>query len=311
MSILFLAALMMALPFTFAGDLEPPAPPASTMKTLSEVEPRIPIPASDTPTGTFTISQSGSYYLTGNRLCSGHGIRIEADGVTIDLMGYSLIGPGPGSSHGILVSNAKNMEIRNGTIRDFGLCGIYDGSSAAEGNCIVDVRVLYNSAGSDLWAGMILGGSGYLVKDCTAIGNGGAGFFVSSGCNIIGNVAYSNGGDGVYASHGCTIMNNTSSYNAKDGIEAYSNCNIIANNCYKNGHDDDGAGIHITGSKNRIEQNNVTDNDRGIDVDSNNNLIVKNSAGGNTTEYDIVAGNKTGAISTDPTTAGPWDNFDL
>ena len=53
----------------------------------------------------------------------------------------------------------------------------------------------------------------------------------------------------------------------------------------------------------------MTDNDRGIDVDVTGNLIVKNSASGNTTNYDIAAGNKTGTISTDPTTAGPWDNF--
>ena len=62
---------------------------------------------------------------------------------------------------------------------------------------------------------------------------------------------------------------------------------------------------------NRIEGNHVTANDRGIDVDSSSNLIVKNSSKGNTTEYDIGGGNKVGTTSTDPTTAGPWDNFDF
>ena len=41
------------------GSLTPPGAPAETMKTLEQVEPRTPV--SSLP---FTITQSGSYYLT-------------------------------------------------------------------------------------------------------------------------------------------------------------------------------------------------------------------------------------------------------
>jgi len=48
----------------------------------------------------------------------------------------------------------------------------------------------------------------------------------------------------------------------------------------------------------------------GIRVVGNNNVVVKNSAYQNGTEYSIGVGNKAGAISADPATAGPWANFD-
>ena len=62
MVVLLVFAVFVALPNgAWAGDLQPPAAPGPTMKTLDEVEPRIPIPASSTPAGTFFINQSGSY----------------------------------------------------------------------------------------------------------------------------------------------------------------------------------------------------------------------------------------------------------
>jgi len=65
-----------------AGDLNPPpGPVASTMKTLSEVEPRIAVNSINTPgdaDSLFKITQPGSYYLTGNIT----GVAETAQGVT-------------------------------------------------------------------------------------------------------------------------------------------------------------------------------------------------------------------------------------
>ena len=68
----------------------------------------------------FTISEAGSYYLTGNLTASDStsGITISADNVTLDLNGFALIGGGSGSVAGIVVPVAqKNLCIRNGTVR--------------------------------------------------------------------------------------------------------------------------------------------------------------------------------------------------
>jgi hypothetical protein len=51
------------------GSLTPPAAPTPTMKTLDQIEPRVPIDATHTPGDSlreFVIAQPGSYYLAAN-----------------------------------------------------------------------------------------------------------------------------------------------------------------------------------------------------------------------------------------------------
>ena len=346
-SALGLAGLLVLSLFAIAGNLEPSAPPAPTMKTLDEVEPRVPIHASDLP---LTITEPNSYYLAEDinfTSTANHAITIECNDVTIDLMGYTLKGQGSGTKSGIYMNGRTNVEMRNGTIRDF-YGGIYEASNNGTQHRVMNIRAVSNQ-----YYGIRLLGKSHLIKDCTATKNGNDGLCAGSGSTVTGNTVYSNsddgiqagayntltnnttylnGDDGIQAGDGCTVTGNTASGNGhrgigvgsysivtgntvswstNDGIEFYKGCRVIGNICDNSGWDGDGAGIHATNTENRIEGNHVTYNDRGIDVDNVNNLIVKNSASGNTTEYDIVPGNKVGTISTDPTTAGPWDNFDL
>lgn len=270
--------LLAGVGFAIAGDLNPPAGPVTgTMKTLVEVEPRIAINATNTPgtaTALFSITQPGSYYLTGNvtGMAGKNGIEITVapigPSVTIDLMGYELTGVA-GSLDGILVTAAatQNLAVRNGTVRAWGGDG-------------VDV---FNASNS-------------LLEDLRVRGNGGNGLRAGAANTVRGCKAVSNVGDGISASFGSTVTGCTASFSTGDGIEVNGDCRVTDNTCDDNGSVGDGAGIHATGDDNRIEGNNVTDNDRGMDIDAAGNLIIRNSASGNTTNYDIVAGNFTGTI---------------
>ena len=97
----------------------PPGPPAPTMKTLDQLdaklEPRTPI--SLLP---FTISQPGSYYLTGNlAVTTGNAIIITTNGVTLDLNGFTISSTANPAAGTAIVPNLdlRDITIVNGHIR--------------------------------------------------------------------------------------------------------------------------------------------------------------------------------------------------
>jgi len=289
-----IAALIM-ITSAYAGDLEPSDPPGSTMKTLDEVEPRIPIPASAAATGVYTISASGSYYLAGDRLCSGQGISVTADNVTIDLCGYSLIGNGS-NSVGIWMNGRSNVEIRNGTVRGFGWQGIAEYSSSSKNHSICNIRAIGNGTAGVSYNGISLPGTKHCIKDCTAAENGGNGIYAYENCTVSGCTSSGNGNDGIYASENCIVTNNNCYQNTDNGIYANKStitgnlssdngnvgiyvgggCTVIGNTVSGNGDD----GIYAYGST--ISGNMAYDNtDMGIACGSGSN-VAGNTAYGNT-----------------------------
>ena len=201
------------------GSLTPPGAPGATMKTLAQVEPRTPI--SSLP---YTISEPGSYYVTGNLSSTGHGIIIQSSGVTVDLMGFSLIGDGVGGDFGIHVAGSTNavidkVVIRGGTISGFyrGLYYEHANNSRIErclvsgnnsqgvyllgqyGQCnwntIADCTITENSEGGVRLSGSSGQCNGNTIADCTISGNGEVGVYLQgggSGGQCEGNTIYGN-----------------------------------------------------------------------------------------------------------------------
>lgn len=250
------------------------------MKTLTQVEPRTLIAAVP-----YTITNSGSYYLTGDVGSGGlGGIVIRASGVTVDLNGFSVVGSTIGISAS--VSGLSDVVIRNGTVRRCTGAGI-DLSSVRK--CQIEHVLVCDNGG----IGLSVGGAS-MVNLCTASGNSGS---------------------GIGANESSAVFNCISQSNKVDGIVVTSQCRVSENLCDGNGSTATNAGIHATGRANRIEANNVSRNQGlGVSVGGSDTLVIKNSACTNTVaDYQIAVGNNYGQILVGPgagfMNSNPWANF--
>lgn len=221
---LFISGVLACVGTIAAGPTDPPAGPvAPTFKTLTEVEPRTAINATNTPgdaDSVYRIAAPGSYYLTGNVTGESgkSGIEVDSDGVMIDLMGFGLQGVA-GSLDGIrMVNQRSSITIINGEVKEFGEDGIdLRGDVAGIRGRIEGVHV------SDNGGRGIVGNLLAVVRDCTVNFNGGVGIFVGSTSTVENCVLFSNAENNIDAEPGCVIVGCAST---GGGIRASSSCTI-------------------------------------------------------------------------------------
>jgi len=205
------------------------------MKTLAQIEPRTPIPALP-----FTISQSGSYYLTTNLTgVSGQsGIIVQARNVTIDLNGFEIVGVA-GAASGIFASpSLTNLVVRNGTVRNWPNHGLLVGS-VSQGRYEA-LRLLHNSSGGiSAGVGSIIAdcnlerngnpaaassslqtGTGSVVRNCVVRTSLGEGIRVGYGSSVIDCVIDECDGNGLFTDESCTVRGCSVTLSGLAGIDA-------------------------------------------------------------------------------------------
>ncbi len=246
-----------------AGPLDPPMGPISpTNKTLQQVEPRTPISAP------ITITQPGSYYLTGNASATFIAISVIATDVTIDLNGFSLAGNNSGTGVGVSIGNVDPgaVTIRNGTIRDFGSRGV----SSPFINARVILEDLHITRCDD--EGVFVEGDSKII-DCTADFNGASGFRVDSAANIDGCISNRNGSHGFWIESGL-IANSLARDNDLNGFNLGSiitNANsVVAVDCVSHGNTQEG--FFSTDPVTLVNCHAVENSDLGFQLDNDASL---------------------------------------
>ena len=162
------------------------------------------------------ITAPGTYRLKKNLTVDQNttAITVQANDVTIDLNGFSILGPctiavnppcsPTGTGSGIVATgSAKNVTVLNGTVRGMGGNGI-----SVNGGSVVGVSTLNN------------GGSGIFgvdnVIDSTSALNGADGMFVAGA--VSGSAAVGNVSDGIDCNFTGSVTNSLAELNGQKGI---------------------------------------------------------------------------------------------
>jgi len=220
----------------------------------------------DAPGFPVLITQSGSYRLAGNLTVPDENtiaILIAAPSVSIDLNGFSIIGPvicagsppnsavacapSGGSGQGIATGGqgAKVVRIFNGTIQGMGSIGIALQFTGVLGD-VDNVTLFSNGVDGVETFGKVTKSSATLngrngisagsVLDSIASFNGGTGIGVAFGTTS-NSSALNNGGFGISVNAG-SVTGNTAVNNGKEGILAVCPSSLIGNTLLGNKPDD-------------------------------------------------------------------------
>jgi hypothetical protein len=221
------------------------ATPAPAQTVINQTKAKNGLGGCDGPGFPVVICSPGSYKLTSNLTvpdADTTAIQIPVPGVTLDLNGYSIVGPtvcsgtptvcAPATGTGVGIdTGADNTTVINGAVRGMGMFGM---RLQGYGNRVENVH-----ASSNGYTG-IFPGWGCIVANNTATANGVYGLFIGPGCRVTGNVVSGTGGEGaggngIVALSGSIIVGNTAFANralglSLGGFDGYSQNALTDNN---------------------------------------------------------------------------------
>lgn len=202
----------------YAGNLNPPGPPAPTMKSISEVSDKVArtdqgcampaIPVESLPgsgSASHIISASGSYYLAGNiQGVPGRNI-IEIHASHVDLCG--------GGFHIFVPPNPNGLPAGIGVVCDGENVTFYDGS------------VIGGSVGVDFGQA-----TRFILWDVISVGAAAVGMRFGSEGNLYDSEAHSCPGTGMMAMGSHTLIEEGAAFSCGTGFECTGAQNLFLNN---------------------------------------------------------------------------------
>ena len=250
-----------------------------------------PAESSDFP---ITIDKSGSYKLVSNidlssnawssAITDTNAINITASNVTLDLNGFTIIGPGydqesEGKGISVVPNSGRlfNIKIKNGNVYNFRTDGI---DCFQVNNLKLHDLNLYSNGDFGINLASL---RGYEVINCCFSENG----KVESAGNM----------GGLNGSAGGLIRNNVFYYNYGYGIYLDAEENIVINNTISYTQNNAGiatdSGIYLMSDakKNRIESNHCTNNstnDIVDDADGTQNIYIYNSSDSEIVDLNVI-----------------------
>lgn len=216
--------------------------------------------------------------LTGDMTCPGDGLFINADGVTLDLNGHTVTGPGPNAPNGPngvlagirILTGHTGVVIKNGRVEAFpgGIRLL-----SASNNEVFGVTLVNNGLGLNAF----VNGPNAASPDNNHIHDNAVESSTGAGVQLVGN--------------GQRFVNNQLVNNGNAGLVANTNNstftrNLIAGNGVIGGVNN-GVGLQLTGNGNTVQGNSVERNaSTGININGSNNVMSANAVnqnGGNAT----------------------------
>ena len=251
-----LASFALSITTLAQGSLTPPPGPITpVMKSLDQIEARTPLipgaPGVTHANGLYTLTEPGSYYLTGNLVrtntAGGALIRFAANNITLDLNGFTLFGTN-GNMGVAIVGGGFGYRVHNGHIVGgttqtngvFTPAGFHSGIELFSGsvnrgtdslvsgvtvrgvryrgiqaslNSIVKDCVVDTTVDAGIWAGS--------VSDCRAINAGEDAILAATVLNCVGKSVGAGDGISYYQDEPSVVQNSVGEAVSGTGIYAH------------------------------------------------------------------------------------------